>query len=95
MGVTTVPPTEPQRRQTEPPTAEVAISHKAVRVTIDGIVHAHVDRARMMGFTSWIEGHPGHSYAIEFAMEGGAFILTEYDSRALWESILRQLAEVV
>lgn len=74
---------------------EVVLGHKALRVRINGLLHIHLDRAKLLGFSSWEEGRPAHSFAIEFYLSEGAPVLAEYDRRDLWTAILKGLSETL
>lgn len=71
---------------------QVVLGHKALRISINGLPHVHLDRSKLLGFTSWEEGQPAHSFAIEFYLSEGTPVLAEYSRRDLWAAVLSGLA---
>lgn len=65
----------------------------AIRITIEGVLHLHVQRSKLLGVQSWVQSRTGH-FLIEYTSQGGV-VLCEYDSREKWETILSQLADVL
>lgn len=68
--------------------------HYHIKIYIDNVVHLHLDYENHDGFQSWFDGNGKDKqkvYSIEFYRKQGEPILTQYDSRKIWEDILKVL----
>jgi len=75
------------------PAIEVTPEFEAIAIRIGGVLHAWIDRKRLLGVTSWImDGRK--QFFIEFVMEGHSFTV-DYDTREKWEAILAKLDDVL
>ena len=70
----------------------VVLGYYALRIYMSGVLHLRLERSEFFGVSSWIDG--GSKFCIEYHMVGGS-ITTEYDSRAKFEAILKELDRVL
>lgn len=75
------------------PNVEVKVGPSSLIIEIKGVPHLILRRADLSGIEAWIRriGVVETYYQIEFTL-GSSTIMTDYDSRDLWEEILRKLA---
>lgn len=71
------------------PNVEIKQSIESIKIMINGLIFLCIKRAEFVSFQSWKENS---KYNIEFYTTSKD-ILTEYDNRELWETVLRKLDE--
>jgi hypothetical protein len=72
--------------------ATVELKFDAIIIRFKGLIHLRIRRSRLLGIRSWRYGP--NNYYIEFSMEGGTKIRSDYNSKEKWMSILAGLENV-
>ena len=72
---------------------KVEVRYDAVQVLIDGVLHLHVIRSKLLGVQSWVREAEG-AYVIEFAMQGGS-MESDYDTKEKWLAVLAGLSKAL
>ena len=69
---------------------DIKIKDNAIKIYFNGYIHVAIKQKDIKGFQSWIMGDENKKYCIEFYIDKVS-ILTEYDERDKWETILKLL----
>lgn len=71
----------------------VELHYDAIRVKFCGLMHLNIKRSALLGIQSW--RHGDENYFIQFTMDGGAEITSDYDDVEKWKAILIGLEKIL
>lgn len=71
------------------PPIRVVMGHYALRIYFGDVLHLYIQRSQLGPFQAWRDG-PNH-FSIEYHLNNGQKILTEYDHHEKWKTILAGL----
>ena len=75
------------------PNVTSKFSQATVKIYINGILHLCIERAKLLGFSSWQYSTEGGLYYIQIVLDGGV-VDVDYDNHDLWMAILTALDAV-
>jgi hypothetical protein len=70
------------------PDIKVELQHYMLKIWINGLLHLAIPRGRI-SVQSWRDGP--HHFSIQYYLENGQCITSEYDDAEKWKMILRGL----
>lgn len=74
----------------KPKPYEVVVGYDYCKVYINGLLHISFRLEKFVGLQSWLD-RGKNRYYIEYTFSDDGAILTEYDTKELWEGILDEL----
>lgn len=72
------------------PTISITTKGAWIKIFIGDLLHVTFNRHRLIGIQTWIQGDDD-KYCVEFTFRGGATILSEYNTRDKWESVIKAI----
>lgn len=69
------------------------IDQRLIKIWINDLPHLFIDSTELVGIQSWKPEEPSKMYCIEYVFKTTT-MLTEYDTREMWETILKLLDDI-